>query len=170
MTTRIRNNRAPQVLSAIQRGTRRALTRAMQTGRAHAAREVAAELGTTQALVRARLVIDKPTTDGISLRFTGKRLRVIDVRPQKRGQIPGSFRATVGTGRHTGIFKRKDIFRSRRGMPRSSPQLPIRELYAASVPFVAVKHRILESTLDAAVAAFHKNQAHEIAFAISGSR
>lgn len=169
MTTTIRNNRAPQILAAIQRGTRRALTRSMQTGRTHAVRAVAGEVGTTQALVRKRLILEKPVENSIALRFTGKRLRVIDVRVQQRGRVPGSFRATVGVGRHTGIFKRHDATRSRKGKPRSSPQLPIRELYAVSVPFVATKNKILESTLEAAVAAFQKNFAHEVGRAVSGA-
>ena len=169
MTTTIRNNRAPQILRAIERATNRALTRSMQTGRTHATREVAAELGTTQALVRKRLILEKPADQSITLRFTGKRLRVIDLRVQKRGKIPGSFRATVGLGRHVGIFKRKDATHSRKGKPRSSPQLPIRELYATSVPYVATKNKILESTLEAASAAFEKNFAHEVGRAVSGA-
>lgn len=171
MTTTIRNNRAPQILAAIQRGTRRALTRSMQTGRTHAVRAVAAEVGATQTVVRKRLILEKPVENSIALRFTGKRLRVIDVRVQQRGRVPGSFRATVGVGRHKGIFVRKEpsLSRKGRGLPRSSPQLRIRELYAVSVPFVAIKNQILESTLEAASAAFHKNAPHEIRRAVSGA-
>lgn len=184
MTTMIRNNRAPQILNAIARATRRALTRSMQTGRTHATRAVAAELGTSQAPIRRLLILERPTADGpltVGLRFTGRRLRLgkdLGGRQTKAGVsyrtrggralARGAFMATMRSG-HTGAFKRKGPTPSRKGKPRSSPALPIVELYGASVPFVATKNQILESTLEAAAAAFQKNQAHEISRALSGA-
>ena len=181
--TTVRNNHAGRILGKIQQATARALTRSMQTARAHATREVAAELGTSQAPIRERLILERARGDRleVSLRFTGKRLRLTDLGARQtragvsyrtrggRAIAPGAFLATMRSG-HTGAFKRKSQTRSRAGKPRSSPELPIVELYGASVPFVATKRQILESTLKAAVAAFEKNQAHELAFALGGAK
>lgn len=169
MTTTIRNNRAPQILNAIGRATNRALTRGAQAGRTYAVRAVAAEIGVTQTLVRQRVVVQRPNGATAVVWLTGKRLRLIDVSAKQRVLPPGAFRATVGTGRHRGIFKRKDATHSRKGKPRSSPQLPIRELYAVSVPFAAIKNMILDPTLNVAVAAFEKSLAHEVGRALNGA-
>ena len=171
MTTVVRNNRAAQVVSAVTRATARALTRSMETGRTQAVRDLAAELGTTQAAIRKRLVLTRATQEQLeaSLRFTGKRLRLTELGARQtragvtyrahggRGLVKGAFLATLRSG-HTGAFKRK-----------TNRRLPIRELFGASVPYVATKQKILESTLQAAVAAFTKNQAHEVSRAASGA-
>lgn len=80
MTTAIRNNQAPRIVTAIQRATARALTRSMQTGRTHATRAVAQNLGARQAPIRRRLILDRASAERLNttLRFTGKRLRLID--------------------------------------------------------------------------------------------
>ena len=169
MTTTIRNNRAPQILSAIGRAANRALTRAGQAGRTYVVRAVAADVGATQTLVRKRVVVQRPDPNTVTVWLTGKRLRLIDVAPRQRVLPPGAFRATVGTGRHPGVFKRKDATHSRKGKPRSSPQLPIRELYAVSVPFVAINKELLEPTLNVALAALEKTFAHEVGRAVSGA-
>lgn len=180
MTTRVRNNQGSRVLKGIRLGIARALTRSMQTGRTHATRAVADNLGARQSGIRRRLILDKASAQKLNttLRFTGKRLRLIDLGAREtrkgvtiRGEgggrqlIPGAFKATVGVGRHTGVFKRIHPTRSRRGKPRSSPALPITELFAVSVPFVATKNQILESTLEVAVQAFAKNAARDVQFA-----
>lgn len=169
----IRNDRRARILSSLTRATARALTRAMQTGRTHATRAVAAELGTTQEPIRRRLRLDRASVDegivSVGLRFTGKRLPLLALgaRQTKKGVtyrgsagrelLPSGFIATMKSG-HKGVFVRKQKAR-----------LPIAERYGASVPFVATKNRILESTLEAATAAFRKNAAHEVARAVSGA-
>lgn len=167
MTT-IRGNRAPQILSAIGRAVKRAQDRAGQAGRTYATRAVAAELGATQKLIRDRIIPERPDPNTIQLRLTGKRLRQIDLPARRRARIPGSFRVTLRSG-HEGIFRRAEVTRSRKGKPRSSPELPIVEQFAVSVPYVATKKQMLEPTLEVMVGAFEKNLAHEVGRALSGA-
>jgi hypothetical protein len=182
MTATIRHNQVGRFVSDVRQATARALTRSMETGRTQAVRNLAAELGTTQAAIRKRLVLTRATKDTLeaALKFTGKRLRLTEMGARQtragvtyrarggRGLVKGAFLATLRSG-HTGAFVRKTPTRSRAGRPRSSPALPIRELFGASVPYVATKQQILESTLQAAVAAFTKNQEHELGRAGRGS-
>lgn len=56
------------------------------------------------------------------------------------GRYPHGFIATVGKGRHRGVFARKNEIRSRVGLKRSSPALPIRELRGPSIAHVLAKH------------------------------
>lgn len=185
MTTTIRNDQSRRILSSLTRATSRALTRGMQAGRTHATRAVAAELGTSATAVRRRLILERASTEegvvSVGLRFTGKRLRLgkdLGGRQTKAGVsyrtrggralAKGAFLATLRSG-HTGAFIRRLPTLSRKGQPRHAPALHIQELYAASVPFVAIKNKILESTLEAAVAAFQKNHAHEVGRAVSGA-
>lgn len=186
MTTAIRANRAPQILKAIARGTARALTRSMEHGKTHATRAVAQNVGARQAAVRRHLILDKASAQQLNttLRFTGKRLRIVDLGAREtkkgvtyrvegggRGLIPGAFFAKVGSGRkpHQGVFVRVLPTLSRKGKRRGAPALHIQEKYAVSVPFVAIENQILESTLAAAEADFPKNAAHEIGRAVSGA-
>jgi hypothetical protein len=165
----ITQNNVEKVFRQIALGTARALNRSMATARTQAARDVAANVGVAQHLVRDRLVLEKATVNDLeaTLRFTGKRFRLIDLPPARRPAVPHSFLATMHSG-HTGIFVRKSPSHSRVGKPRHSPQLGIRELYAVSVPYVATKQHILESTLQVASDAFEKNAARDVSFATSG--
>lgn len=180
----IGSNQTAHLMRAIRRGTARALTRAMQFAETRARRAVAAEVGATVGAVRGRLILDKATAQrlGTRLRFTGKRFRLIELGARqtakgvtyrgsgrRRALIPGAFKATVGIGRHVGIFKRKPHIPSRAGRPRGAPALPIVELFSVSVPFAAAQAGILESTLEDATAQFEKIHAREIAFALGGS-
>jgi hypothetical protein len=176
----IGRNQIEKVFRHVELGTMRALNRSMATARTQAVREVAKELGIAQAPIRERIVQDRATLKRLetTLRFTGKRLRLIDLGAKQtatgvtyrghggRALVRGAFLATMQSG-HTGVFKRKLPTLSRKGRPRSSPALPIRELYGLSVPFVATKQHILESTLRAATEAFAKNSERDIAFATS---
>ena len=171
----ITKNNVEKVFRQISLGTARALNRSMITAKTAAARAVAENVGVKISLVKDRLVIDKATVSDneVTLRFTGKRFREIDLAPSKRTHLPQAFFATVKAGfqgaTHTGIFVRKPtLSRKGRGLRRSSPALPIRELYAVSVPYVATKQHILESTLKVATEAFEKNAAHDVQFATSG--
>lgn len=171
MTTTIRNNRAPQILNAIGRASNRALTRAGTAARTYVVKAVAAEVGVTQTVVRKRILVQRPAPAEMVVWLKGKRLRLIDVAAKQRVLPPGAFRATVGLGRHKGVFIRKSpsLSRKGRGLPRSSPQLRIRELYAVSVPYAAIKNMMLDPTLNVAVAAYEKNLAHEVGRALSGA-
>jgi len=174
----ITQNNVEKVFRQISLGTARALNRSMTTAKTQAARDVAANIGVMKVLVRDRLKIEKATVNNLeaTLLFTGKRFRVIDLPAGQREHVPHSFLATMPASRigqskrHTGIFVRKiPLLRKGRGLRRSSPQLPIRELYAVSVPYVAIKQHILESTLEVAQEAFEKNVAHDVQFAAGGA-
>jgi hypothetical protein len=173
----ITTNNVEKVFRQIALGTARALNSSMVTARLKAAKDVSANIGVKLSLVRKRLVIDKAKVSDLSvtLTFTKKRFRVIDLPAGQRGNVPHAFLATMPAQRmgqktrHTGIFVRKTpLLRKGRGLPRSSPQLPIRELFAVSVPYVAIKNLYLESTMKAATEAFEKNAAHDVQFATGG--
>jgi hypothetical protein len=165
----IRNNNAQKVFRQIQLGTARALNRSMATARTQAARDLAANIGVIQRRVRERLILEKATVTNLesTLRVKGRRFRMIDLLPSRRPRVPHSFRATMRSG-HTGIFVRKSPSHSRKGKPRHSPQLPIRELHAVSAPHAATKQQMLEPWLRVAVDAFEKNAARDVRFATSG--
>ena len=174
----ITKNNVEKVFRQITLGTARTLNRSMETGRTAAARAVAENIGVLKSMVMDRLKIEKATVNDleVTLRFTGKRFREIDL-PESRWSHPtGMFFATMPARsagqpiRHTGIFVRKSPSKPRKGMhlPRHSPQLSIRELFAVSVPYVATKQHILESTLKVAQDAYEKNAAHDVQFATSG--
>lgn len=175
----ITKNNVEKTFRQILLGTARALNRSMITARADAVRALSDNIGVPQKLVRDRLILEKAkVTDAeATLRFTGKRFRVIDLPEAKWPHVPSAFFATMPirragqTTRHTGIFVRTQpsVPRKGRGLPRHSPQLHIRELFAVSVPFVATKQHILESTLKVATEAFEKNAAHDVQFATSGA-
>jgi len=171
MTTTIKGNQTTKMLRAIQRGTQRAFKRGGDSGKTFAVRAIAADIGVAQKLVRPKVIVERPqpdTTAGIQIRMTGKRFRLVDVTAKKRPSVPGSFKATMRSG-HKGIFKRKDATRSRKGMPRSSPQLPIREIYVVSTPYSAINAGLLKPILEATTAAVEKNLTHEVARAVSGA-
>lgn len=170
MSTTIRNNRAPQILRAIGLAANRSLVRAGQAGRTYLTRAIAEDIGTTQKRVRPRIIPEQPEPNMIQLRATKKRLRQIDLPARRRARIPGAFRVRLRSG-HEGIFRRAAVTRSRKGkgLPRSSPQLPIVEQLAVSVPYVAINKNLLEPALAVMEAAFEKNLAHEVGRALGGA-
>lgn len=62
----------------------------------------------------------------------GKRFGVSAMVKGQRQVIAGGFLAEMPNGK-VGVFARKDVTRSRKGKPRSSPELPIKQLFSSEV-------------------------------------
>jgi hypothetical protein len=162
----------------------RALNRSIASGKTVAVRIVAKDMGLKQAVVRDRFAIT-PAVPGVRavaiLKASNKRLplmafgargpvpsrgrgRGVTARiPGGAGRYPHAFIATVGIGRHTGVFQRVDGAR-RRGRPPHRSQLPIRELYGPSIAHVAQK--TIEPVKARAMEQLTKNVQHELRFAL----
>jgi hypothetical protein len=129
----------------------RALNRAMASASTAMTRAVAADLGIKQGRVKDRIRIEQATTARLRARIyaNAKRLPLIEFgargpEPSRgrgrgvtvksasggRSTIPNAFIATVGSGRHRGVFTRaskgSDDARGRK-------RLPIRELFGPSI-------------------------------------
>lgn len=161
----IRHDRTGQLPGAVQRAVVRALNRAIATVRTDTTRRLAQEMGITRGTVRERLRITKATGQRLEaiLTVTGKRIPILDFAARQtregvtyrkggasRGLIPSGFIATMKSG-HRGVFKR-----------RSRSRLPIVERFGASLPYVAIRQKILQASRDVGDAAFKKNLAHEL--------
>lgn len=138
----------------------RSLNRGMSAGKTQIDRDTAKDMRLKVGRVRegTRLVKATFTKLRASITATLKRVPAIEFgargpepsRGQGRGvtvklparRYPHAFIATVGRGRHRGVFERK-----------TKKRLPIREVFGPSVWFVAVKNaskaapRVLEQTL-----------------------
>jgi predicted transcriptional regulator len=149
----------------------RAINRALASGQTVGVREVARDLKLRQADVRKFVKVEPATKFKLLGRIyaSAKRLPVIlfGARQTRSGvtartaqrTYPGAFIATMGSG-HTGVFMRKTPTRSRKGKPRGSPALPIRELFTVSIAHVFIKH--LAAIRARAIEQLAKNLAHEV--------
>lgn len=157
----------------------RSLNRAAVSARTAMIKPIAEDLRLTQTVVKSYIrTIDATTSRQVArLAASLKRLPLIlfNAKASKRGGVtartatgryPNAFIATMRSG-HTGVFVRKLPTRSRKGMPRSSPALPIRELREPSVGFIFIKYRPLG--IAAAEASFAKNFQSEMRFALRGA-
>jgi hypothetical protein len=168
----IRGDRTASLSRAFTRATVRALNRALASTKTDATRRLAAEMGVTAKVVRDRLKLQKATPDRLEavLRITGKRLPLLALaaRETKAGVTyrgPGggrktlkhAFIATVRSG-HVAVWKR-----------RGRARLPISEKFGASLPYVAIKQKILQATRDVGQESFRKNLEHELARALGGN-
>jgi hypothetical protein len=84
----------------------------------------------------------------------------------KGKRYPHAFIATVGSGRHTGVFQRRPGA-NRRGPAPHRSQLPIYELFGRSIGRVFIKFRPLGHAR--ALEALAKNIQSEFQFALSRS-
>jgi hypothetical protein len=125
----------------------RSLNRAADSAKVAMTRAVAADLGIKQGDVTVRITtrVAKEFMDPhrmtaqviarggrIALFAFGARQTRKGVTARVQGGrrlYPGTFITTVGTGRHTGVFKR-----------RGPARLPIVELFGPSIPHVFMKH------------------------------
>lgn len=187
---RLQTREARDGLQALQqnapRAIMRALNRTMQNVQTVAVRETARDMGLRQADVRPSIAIDGARPDRLVARLiaTGARIPLIKFGatgpepsrgrgrgvayrlPGGRGRHPRAFIATMRSG-HRGVFVRRGPSRSRAGRPRSSPGLPIQELFGPSIPrsfakqFPAMRARADEM--------LSKNLQHEIDFLLRRS-
>lgn len=152
----------------------RSLNRAGVSGQSAMVRAVSDDTGIAAKNVKREIVLDKATRTNpvVALSIAGRRIPLIAFRargpepsrgkgrgvsyrlPGSAGRIPNAFIATVGTGAHRGVFKR-----------RGKKRLPIMELRGPSLPHVF--ERKVEAFRVAAQESFLKNLAHEISFARS---
>lgn len=157
----------------------RSLNRAAVSARTAMLPAIAKDLRLTQTAVKPYIrTIDATVARQVArLAASLKRLPLIlfNARASKRGGVTArtatgryanAFIATMPSG-HMGVFVRKPPTRSRRGMPRSSPALPIRELKEPSVGFIFLKYRPLG--IAAAEVSFAKNLQSEMRFALRGA-
>lgn len=137
----------------------RSLNRAGTTGRAVMARHINKDTGIAIGAVKKEIRLDRATRSDpvVRLEIRGRRIPLIAFQargpepsrgrgrgvsyrlPSGRGRIRNAFIATMPSG-HRGVFIRKTPTRSRRGRPRSSPALPILELFGPSLPYVFEKY------------------------------
>lgn len=160
---------------SVRQGIARALNRAIMSVRTQVTRAVASNVGIKQALVRDRIRIQEARPERLEARLElrGRRLPLtaFGARQTRRGVtyrlkggkglVPGGFLATMASG-HRGVFVRKAPTRSRAGLRRGAPALPIREAFGPSLPFVAIQGGILETGRAHGSAAFLKAYAHEV--------
>lgn len=160
----------------------RALNRTIASVQTAAVRDVATDMGITQASVRKGMAIEKATraTLRATLTVTGRRLPLSAFNAKgpepSRGRgrvtyrigrgarttVPGAFFATMRSG-HRGVFRRIGTS-SRRSNKSWGPNLPIRELRGPSLPHVFTADKIAEARAALADELLPKNLAHEISF------
>lgn len=163
----VMNGRIPQ---AIARG----INRTADSEKTVMSRGVAQDLGIKVGVAKEAIKVQRATPTRLVARVMAKgaRIPLIDLNakgpePSRgRGQgvsyrvqgkttrIPNAFIATVGRGRHRGVFVRKGARR-----------LPIRKLFGASIAHVFEKHIPLGEARRNEVLV--KNVQHEIEFALS---
>ena len=156
---------APMILA-------RSLNRAASEGQTAMVKAISADTGILQKDVRREIKVDKAnkTRPMATVVIAGRRIpliafgargpepsrgrgRGVSYRlPTGRGRVPQAFIATVGTGGHRGVFKR-----------RKTKRLPIVELRGPSLPHVFEKFFPTFRTV--AEQSLLKNIAHEIDFA-----
>lgn len=141
-------------LHAFPRETGRAILRALKRGTAAAAttagRVVSSDMGLKVGDVRTRIRVTEPNGATLEGKLSGSLRRVpliefgatgpepsrgrgggVSYRVGRgRGRATRAFIATVGTGRHRGVFERK-----------ATPRTPIRELFGPSVGRVMSQHQ-----------------------------
>lgn len=157
-------------------GCMRALNKTATSERAALSSAIAKDVGIKVGTVRDGISIQKATTSNLAARVVcrGKRIPLIELnargpepsRGRGRGvsyrvegqtrRIPNAFIATVGSGRHRGVFARKSIKR-----------LPIRELFGPSI--VKVFEKLVPVGEARRNEVLLKNLQHEITFALSQS-
>lgn len=148
----------------------RVLRRGAQAANTFFKRSIATDMGVTQTVVNKALSTTVRLDEGVArIQATGSRIPLIAFKArgpepsrgrgrvtydlgQGRKTLPGGFIATVGTGRHRGVFVRK-----------GKARLPIREAFGPSV--VHVFGKLLPEAADVAQEAMVKSAAHEWAFA-----
>lgn len=169
MTT-IRNNRAPQILSKMQRAAARSLNRAVVRMTTVARRQLATGTGLPQKSVRRRLRQERanPTKLAVSVEVSGVPVRAIQL---------GAKQDRVGTafgprGART-LVKSAFIAKGRGGfavfLRTTRKRGPLQAQLGEPLAVVATRERILEAMLEAGTATFQKTMAHEISRALSGA-
>ncbi len=149
------------------RAQMRALNRTIEQVRTAATREIAADVGLTQGVVRKSIELTRATPGQLraALWFSGKRIPLVDFGARQtatgvtyrlgRGSALHAFLATMRSG-HAGVFRR-----------RNKARLPIAELRGPSLARVFGNHlpdyRILSDML------YRKNLAHEVDFLTSAA-
>lgn len=162
----------------------RALNRSIASGKTVMVRAIAQDMGLKQADIRDKVLITPATPQRLvaQLAASRKKIPLIDFgakgpmpsrgqgkgvtarNPGGAGRYPHAFIATVGTGRHTGVFERRAGANRHSKQPRFG-QLPIRELFGPSLGHVFDKYRPMG--LARAEEQLVKNVAHELRFALT---
>lgn len=163
----------------------RAINRTSDSAKTAWVRAVAQDVGLKVSAVRDQFVVQKATADRLTATFraSAKRVPLIDFNargpepsrgrgkgvtaklPGGAGRYPNAFIATVGSGRHKGVFIRKGEASARKSVGAWSKNLPIIELRGPSIWQSAVKTQ--QVAIDRAQEQLPKNIAHEFEFALS---
>lgn len=157
----------------------RAINRAAVSARTAMVPLMAKDLGAKQGLVKDGI---RTTNATVATRFARlaaslkKRLTLYELgaRGSKRGGVtfrgkryPHAFIAKMPGSGHIGAFERVTPSRSRKGKPRSSPALPIRELRLVSLGYVFRKYIPIGRAK--ALESLAKNIQNELKFALTQS-
>lgn len=161
-------NHAPQAAA-------HAINRSLASGKTIGQREVASDMklkvGDVAKFVRVEEASKVKLVGRIFASAKRLPLKLFGARPGRRGVIantptrhyPGTFIAKMASG-HVGVYERITPSRSRKGKPRGSPALPIRELFYVSIAHVFVKKlSVIKARVKEQLA---KNVAHELKRAI----
>jgi hypothetical protein len=166
----------------------RSLNRTLQATQTRALRELAADTGLTQKVIRRSLAAQRATfgRQEALLQVTGRRIPLVAFgargpepsRGRGRGvthrlrdgtsPIKDAFFATMQSG-HRGVFKRIGTA-ERRSRGAWSKNLPIVELHGPSLPGVVSKPELLEPMLAFSRETLRKQVDHEINFLASQGR
>lgn len=165
-------------------GIARALKRTGTSERATLARLVGKDTGLGVTVVKREITTSLSVEEGtVRLITAGTRIPLIDfgargpnpskgrkgsavsaIRFGKRERYEGAFLATVGTGRHLGVFRRAKTL-TRKSVGAWGLNLPIKQLYGPSIAHVFGKH--LPAAVDRGMDVLGKNLAHELQYALS---
>lgn len=160
----------------------RALNRAIVSARTVMVQEIAADTRLKSGAIKDQMRVKEATPSDLSARLsvTGKQIPLIEFgargpEPSRgrgrgvtarlgggRNSYPNAFIATVGSGRHRGVFIRKATL-ARMSAGAWSKNLPITELRGPSLP--KVFRKVLPIGLERGQESLTKNLASEMAFA-----
>lgn len=170
MTT-IRNNRAPQILRAIEKAAAAALNRAGSAMRAEAQRRLAAETGLKQRSVKRRLRTEAASAGKleVSVGISGVPVRAIQL-----GARQGPQGTTVGPRGARTLLTSAFIAKGRRGRAvfrrTTRKRGPVEAQLSEPLAVVATRAKILEAMLARGEQVFTERMKHELGRALGGGR
>lgn len=163
MATRIGNNRAPQILRAIEKAAAAALNRAADSMRVEAQKRLAAETGLRQAAVKRRLRTERasPGQLEVAVAVSGIPVPVVQL-----GARQGPLGVTAGPRGARTLIRHAFLAKGRRGRAvfrrTTRKRGPLEAQLAPSLAEIAGREKILEAMLARGERVFAERMRHEL--------